>query len=138
MNKLPAGAWVVVADGVGARVFRVVDGERPVTLEPEERLVLQPDDAQGPSGIVPDEMTPEQLREATFVKQLAKGLNHGATTGQYAHLVLVADPRTLGTLRPLLDPQADERIVLEIHKTLTGATLDAIEREIATAARQAS
>ncbi len=138
MKKIPEGTLVVVADGVGARVFRNIADDKPVSLEQEERLKLVPDEAQGPSGIVPDEMTQEQLQEATFAKQLAKGLNHGALTDQYRHLVLIADPRTLGTLRPLLDEQARQRIVLEIDKTLTKSTLDDIEREVSAAAHRSA
>ena len=44
---------------------------------------------------------------------------------------LVADPATLGRVRPLLHKEATQRIVAEIGKDLTNSRLDDIERLVA-------
>jgi len=80
---------------------------------------------------VPGESTSRQIDEATFAKQLARGLNDSALKQQYEHLVLVADPATLGRVRPLLHKEATQRIVAEIRKDLTNSRLDDIERLVA-------
>ena len=44
---------------------------------------------------------------------------------------LIADPATLGRVRPLLHKEATQRIVAEIGKDLTNSRLDDIERLVA-------
>lgn len=87
----------------------------------------------GPAGSMPGESTSRQLDEATFAKQLAKGLNDAALKQQYEHLVLVADPTTLGRMRPLLHKEAAQRLLAEVGKDLTNVPLEGIERTLAAA-----
>ena len=63
---------------------------------------------QGPSGHRPIESTPEQTDEATFAKLLAHRLNAAALKQAFEHLFLIADPTTMGEIRPQLhsDDQA--------------------------------
>jgi len=49
---------------------------------------------------------------------------------EYAHLVLVADPHTLGRMRPLLHKETLHRMVREVAKTLTHSPLEDIERAL--------
>ncbi|MEO7067310.1 MAG: host attachment family protein [Rhodanobacter sp.] len=130
MNKIPAGTWVVVADGTQARMLRNVGTDATLSLK-QDRL-LQPKDLlnDGPAGRQPPERSEAAMDEATFAKQLAKRLNAAALNDEFAHLLLVADPRTLGEMRPLLHQEASKRVVGEINKTLTGATLEDIERAL--------
>lgn len=124
MRNLPKDAWVVVADGNGARVLQnVSDGD--VELVQRERVT--PDELvnDGPSGVQPEEV---DVEEATFAKHLARRLNHAALTQQFAHLVLIADPRTMGHLRPLLHKEVSDRLVGELTRTLTNAPLEDIRR----------
>ncbi len=130
MHKIPAETMVVVADGHGARVFRNVGDDQIVSLHQEELLELMNADDDGPAGSVPSESTGKQIDEATFAKQLARGLNHGALNNRYAHLVLVADPHTLGRVRPLLHKETERRMIGEIAKTLTNASLEEIEKAL--------
>jgi protein required for attachment to host cells len=44
--------------------------------------------------------------------------------------VLVADPRTLGQMRPLLHKEVGQRMVAEVSKTLTRSPLPDIERAL--------
>ena len=129
-GKIPAGTLVVVADGEGARLFRNVGNGNGLTLHQEDMLELMNMNDDGPAGVQPAESTGQQIDEATFAKQLALGLNQGALKNQYAHLVLIADPQTLGKMRPLLHQETRQRMLAEIAKTLTNSPLEDIERSL--------
>ena len=129
IGKIPAGTLVVVADGEGARVFRNVGDGNDLTLKQFDLLELMNMNDDGPS-TSPTEATAQQIDEATFAKQLALRLNDGALKGQYAHLVLIADPQTLGQMRPLLHKETQQRMLGEIAKTLTNSPLEDIERAL--------
>ena len=74
---------------------------------------------------------PAQLNEATFAKQVAEQLNEDALNNRYAHLVLVADPTTLGRIRPLLHKEVQARLLGDIAKDLTNAPLADIQKALA-------
>lgn len=131
MDKIPADAMVVVADGERARVFRNAGADGALSLRQQEVFTAQDLDDDGPSGSAPTERSPQETDEATFAKQLAHRLNHGALTNAYAHLVLVADPQTLGQVRPQLHKETLQRMHGELPKTLTNASLHDIERALA-------
>lgn len=131
MDKIPAGAWVVVADGERARVFRNAGDGNRLSLHQQDVLEAVNINDEGPSGIAPPEQTGQQTDEATFAKQLANRLNAGALADDYQHLVLVADPQTLGQMRPLLHKETLQRQVGELAKTLTTSPLKDIERALA-------
>lgn len=133
MTALPEDALVVVADGEGARIFRNRGEKGAISLHQYELLELVNLNDDGPAGSMPGESTSRQLDEATFAKQLAKGLNDAALKQQYAHLILVADPKTLGRVRPLLHKEAAQRLVAEVGKDLTNVPLEDIERTLAAA-----
>ncbi|MCR6662417.1 MAG: host attachment family protein [Luteimonas sp.] len=130
MNRIPTDAMVVVADGGGARVFRNRGDEKALSLHQYALLELVNMNDDGPAGSMPSESTGQQLDEATFAKQLADALNKAALKQMYAHLVLVADPTTLGRVRPLLHKEAQQRLLGEVNKTLTNAPLGDIERAL--------
>lgn len=130
MDRIPPDAMVVVADGESARVFRNVGADGALSLEQKELVTAQNVDDDGPSGSAPTEQSPQQTDEATFAKQLAHRLNHGALTNAYAHLVLVADPQTLGQMRPQLHKETLQRLHGELAKTLTNSPLHDIERSL--------
>ena len=128
MTLVPSDALVVVADGTGARVFRNRGEAHTVQLHQVDLLELMNMDDDGPSGSMPQESTGFDIDEATFAKQLAHGLNQGALKQQYEHVVLIADPATLGRVRPQLHKEVQARMVTEIAKTLTNAPLGDIEQ----------
>mgnify|MGYP001194494578 FL=1 len=130
MDKIPADAMVVVADGESARVFRNVGADGALSLQQQELVTAQNVDDEGPSGSAPTEQSPQQTDEATFAKQLAHRLNHGALTNAYAHLVLVADPQTLGQMRPQLHKETLQRMHGELAKTFTNSPVHDIERAL--------
>lgn len=131
MDRIPTDAMVVVADGEGARVFRNAGKGDNLSLRQQDVLEVQNINDEGPSGVAPPEQTGQQTDEATFAKQLARRLNEGALRQEYAHLVLVADPQTLGQMRPQLHKETLQRMHAEVAKGLTNASLEDIERALA-------
>ncbi|MEO6382945.1 MAG: host attachment family protein [Thermomonas sp.] len=130
MDRIPKQAMVVVADGAGARIFRNVGSDQALSLQQQEVVTPKDLEDDGPSGSAPPEQTGAQTDEATFAKQLAHRLNHGALTNAYAHLVLVADPQTLGQMRPQLHKETVARLHGELVKDLTNSPLNDIERAL--------
>ncbi|MEO8746092.1 MAG: host attachment family protein [Rhodanobacter sp.] len=130
MQKIPTGAWVVVADGAHARLFHNVGKQNALQLKQAE--LMEPDmvdeEAQGPSGHRPPEASPEQLDEATFAKQLVHRLNAAALKQEFDHWFLIADPKTLGEMRPQLHVETSKRLCGELAKTLTNTPLEDIEK----------
>jgi len=127
MHKIQTGTWIVVADGSGARLFHNVGNGAKVSLKQQQ--LLEPKDLEddGPSGSRPPESSEKSTDEATFAKQLANRLNAAALAQEYDHLVLMADPQTLGQLRPQLHSEATRRIVKEVAKTFTNSPVGDIE-----------
>ncbi|MEZ5463535.1 host attachment family protein [Dokdonella sp.] len=127
MQKIPAGAWVVVTDGAGARLFHNMGKGATVSLKQQE--LLEPDDLidDGPSGKRPAEESDQAKDEATFAKQLAHRLNAAALKQEFTDLILMADPQTLGQLRPQLHNETTRRIIKEVAKTFTNAPVEDIE-----------
>ena len=121
---------VVVADGESARVFRNVGADGALSLQQQELLTAKQLGDDSASGAAPTEQSPHEADEATFAKQLAHRLNHGALTNAYAHLVLVADPQTLGQMRPQLHKEVQSRLVRDLAKDFTNAPLEDIQRAL--------
>ena len=129
-EKIPHDALVVVADGTGARFFRNASREHSVSLTAEGELQPANLEDDGPSGNRPKESTRRETDEATFAKQLAKELYRRAHHGDFAALVLIADPQTLGQLRPILHKEVKDRLVSEHGKTLTKASISDIQKAL--------
>lgn len=130
MQNVPAGTLVVVADGKKARMFLNVGDGNALSLRQHEMMSAEDIPLQGPSGVAPNQQTPQQNDERTFAKHVAQKLNDGALKHEYAHLVLVADPSTLGEMRPQLHKETQQRLIGQVAKTLTNAPLDEIERAL--------
>ena len=98
-KKIPHNALVVVADGTGARFFRNSGRESKVLLSAEGEFKPTNLLDDGPAGMRPTESSKQETDEATFAKQLANELYRRAHSGNFAALVLIADPQTLGQIR---------------------------------------
>ncbi|ARJ69588.1 host attachment family protein [Paracoccus contaminans] len=117
---LSHNALVVVADGHQAILFRNV---APQGIELSELERLGPKHLQDESqGKQPEETTPKDEDEATFAKQLAERLNRMALQNKIEHLVIIADPSTLGTMRKHYHKVLEQKLVRELSKTLTSAS----------------
>jgi protein required for attachment to host cells len=129
-NKHPDKAFVMVADGAGARFFRIFGNGAEMSLVVEGELHPTNLDREGPSGKNPPERTSAESDEATFAKQLAKELYRRAHNSEFTSLILIADPQTLGQMRPLLHKEVASRVTREIAKTLTKASHEDILKSI--------
>jgi protein required for attachment to host cells len=129
-DQIPHNAFVVVADGAGARFFRNSGHPHKVSLTTDGDFEPSLLTGDGPAGKQPSERTRQETDEATFAKQLAHELNRRALRHEFDALVLIADPQTLGQIRPLLHNEVSSRLSAEYHKTLTGASIAEIQKAL--------
>lgn len=85
---------------------------------------------EGPSGKRPPEESDKESMEATFSKQLAEKLYTMAHDNKFYRLAIIADPDSLGEMRPLLHKEVTDKIVMELDKTLINAPNDEILRSL--------
>ena len=129
-DRIPNGALVVVADGTGARFFRNSGQESKISLTGEGEFNPTNLNDEGASGMRPPESSSKETDEATFAKQLANELYRRAHSGDFAALVLIADPQTLGQIRPTLHKEVQDRLISEIGKTFTNASITDIQKAL--------
>jgi protein required for attachment to host cells len=133
-KRVPHNAFVVIADGTGARFFRNAAPAGKISLSEAGDLKPHHLMSDGPAGKRPTESTGQETDEATFAKQLANELYRRAHKGDFAALVLVADPQTLGEIRPSLHKEVQARVVTELAKTLTHASVGDIQKVLLSSA----
>ena len=126
----PPNAFVVITSGAAAKFFRNDGTARDIKLKHVGDLSPQNLDNEGPSGNRPPESSQQETDEATFAKQLAQHLYTKAHKGDFDHLVLVADPDTMGEIRPILHQAVTQKITSEVAKTLINSLTDEIERSL--------
>ncbi len=124
--NFPEGTFVVIATGEEAKTFTIRNG----SLESGSDWAADDLDDEGSSGKSPPESSPREIDEATFSKQIAERLYKLAHEGAFDRLILVADPGTLGEIRPLLHQEVTEKLVLEQAKTLINSPVEDIERSL--------
>ena len=129
-DKIPHNALVVVADGTGARFFRNAGHENKIRCQPKASLSRPIFSMTALQESVHTESSNQETDEATFAKQLANELYRRAHSGNFAALVLIADPQTLGQIRPTLHKEVQDRLVSEIGKTLTKASIADIQKAL--------
>lgn len=127
MSMIPSGTMVVVADGRQARVFRNYGDTRGLKLQQDEALDAEIAHGSGPSGSQPIE---NDVGEAAFAKVLAERINQAALRHRFDHIVLVADPTTLGEMRPQLHHETKQRMLAEVAKDWTNTPLDQVEKAL--------
>lgn len=130
-TNYPNNTLVVVADGTQAQLYRNTSGDG--SLELKKTGALSPQDLKddGPAGSRPPESSLQDTDEATFAKQLSEFLYDEVKDQKFSDLVLAADPRTLGQLRPLLHQRVTDCLIKEVDKTLTNSSVSDIERSLA-------
>lgn len=126
MPGIPAGTLIVVADGGAARVFSNIGSAQRLVLQQHGELTLRTHVAE----TAPGRGTAATLDRATFARQLAEQLNDDAQHDRYPHLVLVAEPHTLGLIRPLLRKPAQQRLLRDLAKDLIHASVADIVRAL--------
>jgi len=131
---VPQQSLVVVADGHQAILLRTQGVKDSMSLSEEQRLTPMNLAEEGPSGSRPEEQTPRQTNEATFAKQVAQTLFTLKEAGKFKHMILIADPQTLGQLREVFHKTVADSIILSLNKELTNHSLDDIAAIIRNAA----
>ena len=127
MSMIPHNTLVVVADGRAARLFRNQGDESALKLHQTELLDTSDALDSGPSGSQPRDI---DVGEAAFVKVLADRINRSALRNGFDHIVLVADPSTLGEIRKQLHKEVDARMIADVAKDWTNTPLDQIEKAL--------
>ena len=130
MLKIPHKAMIVVADGTGAKFFRNSGRDGTISLTVEGEFKPSDLEGEGLAGKRPPDSTFQETDEATFAKLLANDLYRRAQKGDFDALVLIADPQTLGQMRPSLHKVVQDLIVTEIPKTLTNSPTADIEKTL--------
>ncbi|ABE39336.1 host attachment family protein [Rhodopseudomonas pseudopalustris] len=131
MTLIPHNALIVVADGGGAILLRNAGKPGAISLREERRLEPNNLDNDGPSGSRPGDQTQSQTDEATFAKQLSNAINKMKLDGEFEKLVLIADPQTLGQMRPILHKTVEASLIRSLAKDLTNHSFDDIAEAIA-------
>lgn len=124
--------WVLVAHRTGARLYEQSQPGGALLLvrdipHPEGRLknreitsdksgrLFDSFHSRHTVGKSPD---PKEQLAIEFARDLADVLQRGCTSGQFQHLVLVADPHFLGDLRMALDAQTTKLVTGSLAKDL--------------------
>lgn len=121
MSMIPHNTLVVVADGRSARLFRNQGDESGLKLQQTTEM-----DAET-SGSQPRD---NQVGEAVFARALTERINGAALRNSFEHLVLAADPATLGEMRRHLHKEAAARLLAEVAKDWTNTPLEQIEKAL--------
>ena len=132
--KLPHNAHVAVVDG--NRFMLLQNPGQP--FEPSLKMVEQPSlDPSNFSAGVRHQDDAGQRSGATDLNELAHAaaatewLNAKTVAGELQHLMVVADPKTLGEMRRHYHGTLESALVGEIDKAMTGEPLEKIAKVIA-------
>ena len=121
---------IVVADGESAVIWRN-RGHAELDLEQVETVTFGSMSNDGPSGSTPVEQSLHDLEEATFIKLLTQKLNAMALAHALPdEVVIIADPTSLGQMRPQYHAELKRRIVKELPKTLVKASKKDLEKAL--------
>jgi protein required for attachment to host cells len=121
---------VIVAYGESAEIWRNHGHAAPDLVHVETVSVAEMA-ADGPAGAFPEGTSPHELKEASFIKHLVHKLNAMALTNELPdEVVIIADPSSLGQMRPLYHGELKRRIVRELPKTLVKATKKELEKAL--------
>lgn len=134
-----ADTWIVVADGVGARLFEERRRTGALHLLEEVKAPLEERLSGRSTGTVFEragggrhgvpEGSPEDAAEKKFLHGLAETLRQAAAAGRYHRLVLMAPPKALGELRSFLRDDA-ERIELSDHHERVDESVEEIRARL--------
>ncbi len=137
--KIPANAWVVVADGQKALFLKNIGSAIEPTLHLIEKEALDnpPTHEQGTdrpgrhpgrgAGVSGVEQTDwHAFEKEQFAHEIAARLDKGIAADAFDGFILIAPAATLGELRSTLAPATSAALRAEIEKDLTKHTIDAI------------
>lgn len=131
--------WVVAADASRARIFTTADpkgalAESEDLVHPETRLRDLEINADKPGRsfdsagqgrhAMGTHHDPREQERVRFAQEICQRLAAARKDGSCAKLYLVAAPRVLGLVREYLDEPTRKIVAGEIHKDLTGHTVE--------------
>ena len=139
--KLKTDTWIVVADGNKYLILHNLGWPDLLdlrVLQHDEIDVPQTQDlARDRAGHQRDRFRPgvtgfkqfdeHEAQETEFAKRLVAELNRRAEQKQFNDILIIADPETLGDMRPIYSASLKERLVGEIPKDLTNLPIPDIE-----------
>ena len=129
-EAIPPNTLIVVADGGKAILFRSTGTGQDVTLQELRRLAPKDMVNDGPSGSRPEDQTPNQTGEATFVKQLVHTLTTMHHNGEFKTSIVVMDPQSLGQFRDAMGKSLEGTIIRTLSKDLTNNSLAEITKSV--------
>lgn len=137
--------WVLVADSGNARIFEL----RKTPAEFREAHTLVSDalhkrssdlvsdgsgrsfNAQGPAGHSKQQKSdPHELAEQEFSRKLVDKLELAVNMNIFEKLIVFADPKTLGRLRPLMSKPLRKRVTHEVSLDLVGMPLEKLKKRV--------
>ena len=130
--KLPHKAHVALLDGESFTLF-CNEGQlfEPKLVEVSKPLLDPTNFSAGvrhqDSGRKPGSTNLNELAHGAAATAL---LNAQAIAGEIEHLLIIADPKTLGEMRQHYHTELAKRVIGEIDKTLTGRPIEAVEAAI--------
>lgn len=133
------GTWIVAADHTRGRVFSLKGStfeEIQTFTHPEARVQTQVLESDRPGrsvesiggarhALAPD-VDSDAHERAVFAKEISDYVEHGRQQQQFEKLVLIAEPKMLGSLRKELSGESMKLVERELAKNITQQN----EREI--------
>ena len=131
--NLPNGAVVVVADGEKLLMFHNKGLESHVELVAMPKPDFDLANAGSGSRHHSSSSNPDGGRKAedNFASSTAGYLNRQVLEGKVEHMLIIADPRTLGELRKHFHVALEPKLIGQIAKDLTGHSIEQIQTAIA-------
>jgi protein required for attachment to host cells len=132
---LPNGAIVAVVDGSRIRLFQNKGVEHGGHLEdvPAESVERKNAGSGSRHHTGAADLDPARLSKDDFSAAVAAVLNRLNLEDVIEHLVLIADPRTLGEMRKHLSSQVLQKVIREFPKDLTSHSAKEIAHMISKA-----
>ena len=130
--NLPHGAIVAVVDGEKLLMLRNKGLEPHVELIELPKADIDAENTGSGSRHRSSAANPDGSRQAedNFASSTAAYLNRQVLEGKVEHLLIIADPRTLGELRKHFHAALEPKLIGQIAKDLTGHSIEAIEAAI--------
>ncbi|RDD62481.1 host attachment protein [Ferruginivarius sediminum] len=142
----PVRTCIVVADGARAR-FLMNEGPgkglKPAALSRElhqdlppnrEIVTDKPGRSSDPGGTTRHGFAPKvdwhEFEKERFAHHVARILDKSRMQGDFDRLILVAPPKTLGSLRDELPKQTREMVYRELDKDLTNLNVQSLESHL--------
>ncbi|NLS02929.1 host attachment protein [Rhizobium sp. P32RR-XVIII] len=143
--RVPWESWVVVCDGAKALIMQNAGDAELMNLQVRETLSHpnepdrelgsdKPGRAHAPDGTsasAMEETSWQEQAEADFLRRIAAKLDELVHEKNANHIILVAPPKALGTLRPNLSPDVQAALSAEVAKDYTNMPVGEIERHLA-------